>query len=218
MIEDDLPAEFLASERALEAKYLASTDPIRQSGFGGGAERWRAERSPILDAVKEDGALLDVGCANGYLLECLVAWGRERGRVIDPFGVDIGPRLIDRARARLPGYAEHFWVADAWTWTPPRRFRYVYALWDCVPFDHLAEFARRLLERAVEPGGRLILGAYGSRSRKTEALDIGAFLVQTGYSVAGTSMGGNPPLNRFAWVDRDSTDSEGLALSPAGPG
>ncbi len=200
--DDDLPTDFLLRERACEEAYLDHVDPIRQSGFGGGAERWRAERSPILEAIDEDGSLLDVGCANGYLLECLVEWGRERGRSIEPYGVDIGPRLIEVARARLPRIADHFWVANAWTWVPPRRFRYVYALWDCVPIDRLAEYVRRLLDRAVEPGGRLILGAYGSRSRGIAPLDVAAFLREAGYAVAGSTQGGASPITCFAWVDR----------------
>src|ERR671937_40228 len=66
-----LPPSFLQHLAHLEAAYLRETDPIRQSGFSGGAERWRAERSPILLAIPESGTVLDVGCANGYLLECL---------------------------------------------------------------------------------------------------------------------------------------------------
>jgi hypothetical protein len=69
----DLPPDFLNRARSLEASYLQTDDPIRQSGFGGGSERWRAERSPILNAIESDGDMLDIGCANGYLLECLVA-------------------------------------------------------------------------------------------------------------------------------------------------
>jgi len=63
-----LPPEFLARVRALEDAYLASDDPIEQSGFHSGPIRWRAEREPILDAVEGDGSFLDVGWANGYLL------------------------------------------------------------------------------------------------------------------------------------------------------
>jgi hypothetical protein len=66
---DELPADFLRDLDALESSYLASSDPILQSGFGGGPERWRAERSPLLDAVNTNGTFLDVGCANGFLLE-----------------------------------------------------------------------------------------------------------------------------------------------------
>ena len=32
------------------------------------------------------------------------------------------------AKQRLPQYASHFWVANAWEWLPPRQFRYVYSL------------------------------------------------------------------------------------------
>ncbi|MBN1345736.1 MAG: class I SAM-dependent methyltransferase [Phycisphaerae bacterium] len=195
-----LPAEFLRHIEALEESFLQAEDPIRQSGFGGGPDRWRAEREPILDAVEGDGDLLDVGCANGYLLECLVGWGRQRGLTLMPFGLDLGARLIGLARRRLPEYASNFFVGNAWDWEPGRRFRYVYSLYDCVPVEYLREYARRLLDVAVEPGGRLIMGAYGSRSRCEEPFGIAEFLRSSGLEVAGTSHGGDPSLTEFAWV------------------
>ena len=116
--------------KALEDAYLRETDPIRQSGFSGGATRWRAERGPILDAIDSDGDLLDIGCANGYLLECLVRWGEERGLMLTPHGLDQGVRLIELARGRLPKYADNFHVGNAWDWRPQRKYRYVYMLYD----------------------------------------------------------------------------------------
>jgi SAM-dependent methyltransferase len=211
-----LPPDFLARAQSLEASYLQSDDPIRQSGFGGGAERWRAEREPILEAIEADGDLLDIGCANGYLLECLVAWGAERGLALTPFGVDIGPALVAEAKRRQPESAHNFWVANAWDWRPPRRFRYVYTLYDIacpeqsaptgersrrVPEDLLAPYVQRLLERVVEPGGRLIVGAYGSRSRGTPPFDIAGFLEDAGYRLVARTMAGEPPIVAFAWVD-----------------
>src|SRR5262245_59123546 len=133
----ELSAAFLERLRALERSYLRETDPVRQSGFGGGHERWRVERELFLDALIEDGDLLDVGCANGFLLECLVAWAQERHLRLTPYGVDFGEALIDCAKRRLPQYASHFWVANAWDWVPPRTFRYVYTIHDCVPEDLL---------------------------------------------------------------------------------
>ena len=88
MTDESLPDSFLAEIRALEDAYLRTDDPIRRSGFGGGSERWRAERSPILEAVTGDGDLLDIGCAVGYLAECLVEWGAERGVRLTPHGID----------------------------------------------------------------------------------------------------------------------------------
>lgn len=79
-----LPSTFLSKLQALEKAYLHSSDPAEQSGFYGRPERWRAEREPILEAISADGELLDTSCANGYLLECLVAWGRERGVSLIP--------------------------------------------------------------------------------------------------------------------------------------
>jgi len=150
---DPLPPVFLAELGALEASYLERTDPIGQSGFGG-AERWRAEREPILEAITEDGDLLDVGCANGYLLECLVAWGRERGLTLTPYGVDQGARLIALARERQPRWAGHFFVGNAWDWHPPRRFRSVYALLDLVPPDYGARFLWTEKGRLEDATGR----------------------------------------------------------------
>ena len=197
-----LPPEFLARVRSLEDAYLASDDPIEQSGFHGGPVRWRAEREPIVQAVEGDGSFLDIGCANGYLLECLVRWARERRIELEPFGVDIGPRLIAAARRRLPGFRDNLWVAEASDWQPPRRFRYVYTLADCVPESSLRVYVSRLLERAVEPRGRLIVGSYGSRSRAEPPLDIVGFLESCGLNVLGRAHVGAPPITPFAWADR----------------
>ena len=197
----DLPDEFLRHLEALESSYLRTDDPIRQSGFGGGPERWRAERSPIIDAVDQSGTFLDVGCANGYLLECLVTWAMQRGIRLIPYGVDASQRLIDLARVRLAQYAANFYAVNAWDWEPPMRFRYVYTLHDSIPGEYLAPYMRRLTEEAVEAGGRFILGAYGSRSRQTAPCNVVEALTSAGYEVAGSSSAGDPPIARFAWVD-----------------
>lgn len=194
-------AGFTARILALEAAYLASDDPIVQSGYSGGSERWRAKRSPILQGIAGDGDLLDVGCANGWLLRCLVDWGAERGLRLTPHGVDIGARLIAEAMHRHPGLEANFHVADAWDWRPPRRYRYVYSLYDVSPDHLLGSYVRLLLDRVVEPRGRLILGAYGSRSAGTPPFDIPGFLAKNGYTIAGKAMGGEPPVTSFAWLD-----------------
>ncbi len=200
MPAERLPDEFLAELRRLEESYLRSEDPIVQSGFGGGPERWRREREVILEAVDSDGDFLGVGCANGYLLECLCRWARTRGIALTPYGLDYGPRLVELARRRFPPHANHFWVADAWDWRPPRRFRYVYSLSDCVPQALLGEYVRRLAAGCVEPGGTLIIGAYGSRSRREPAFDVGRFLRDGGHQLAGSASVGRPSTTCVAWV------------------
>ncbi len=199
---DDLPADYLDELKALEASYLAETDPIRQSGFGGGAIRWRREREPILYAIDQSGTVLDIGCANGYLLECLVAWGKERGLDITPYGLDIGAGLIALARHRLPDFAGNFFVGNAWSWQPNRPFKYVYMLLDQVPPRYMTQHLHRLMDQVVAPEGRLIAGSYGSRSRDIPAADVAEALGAAGFTVVGTASGGDDGVTRFAWADR----------------
>jgi hypothetical protein len=51
--------------------YLAAGNPRDQSGHDGNEARYRYNRMLILEAVDRDGKFLDVGCANGYLIESL---------------------------------------------------------------------------------------------------------------------------------------------------
>lgn len=191
--------EFLERCRRLESAYLESDDPIAQSGFAGGRERWVAERSPLIEATDRDGDFLDVGCANGLLAADVTEWAADRGFTLTPHGIDLGSRLVDLARSRLPEYADNFVTANAWTWQPDRRWTFVYSLLDLSPPELWYEWVHRLLGW-VEPGGRLILGSYGSRSRGVVPTDVTAVIQGCGLSVEGSSAGGEPVIARFAWT------------------
>ncbi len=191
---------FIAEAVALENLYLATDDPEKQSGYSGGRERWIAERSPIGRAIDRDGSFLDVGCANGRLLEDLIGWAADRGFRIEPHGIDIGPGLVEAAKQRLPEWSSNLTVADAWEWNAARRYTYVYSLLDTAPDDMLGAWIHRLAGW-VESGGRLILGAYGSRSRAIDPPDPAPHLTAAGLTVEGTATGGEPVTARYAWVD-----------------
>jgi hypothetical protein len=60
---------------------------------------------------------------------------------------------------------------------------------------------QHLLTAAVAPGGRLIMGAYGNRSRGEVPAHIGMLLCGLGFNVVGTASGGLPEMARFAWID-----------------
>ena len=202
----NLPESHLKSIRHLEAAYLRHDDPIRQSGFSGGLERWRSERSPLLDAIDDSGDFLDLGCANGYLLESVVEWAQESGIQLNPHGGDMNPLLVQEAIRRFPDQAHQFWVCNAWGWMPPIRFKWIYAIWDLVPIDILPTLASHLLKHALTQNGTLILGAYGSKSADESPLDIAQFLRTAGFPVAGEAAGGRlrrgGPVTRFAWIRR----------------
>jgi len=161
-----------------EEHYLASEDPRRQSGFGGDEARWEAARRPIVRAIDRPGTFLDVGCANGYLLESLVRWSPH---AIEPYGLDFSRRLVDVARARLPPWADRFYVGDALEWEPLRPFDFVRTELVYAPEPRWRELVERLLARAVLPGGRLIVCGYGSPRRGVPAHPVRRIVREWGY-------------------------------------
>ena len=61
---------------------------------------------------------MDIGCANGLLLQSLVSWAGEVGFAIRPHGLDFVPELIELARGRFPRERDNFIVANAFYWSP----------------------------------------------------------------------------------------------------
>jgi len=125
-----------------ERAYLSGADPRAQSGFDGSPERWEAARRAIVEAIDRPGTFLDVGCANGLLMESVVAWSAHE---LEPYGVDFAPGLVDLARARLPQWADRLWVGDAATWTPPFRFDFVHVRVEIGSLERVRGFGRRLI-------------------------------------------------------------------------
>jgi Methyltransferase domain len=125
-----------------EQAYLATDDPRAQSGFHGSAERWEAARRPIVEALDRDGTFLDIGCANGLLMESVVEWAPVE---IEPYGLDFAPALVELARRRLPQWADRIWVGDARTWTPPGRFDFVHTRLELGSLERIRGFGRRLI-------------------------------------------------------------------------
>jgi hypothetical protein len=77
--------EFFAEERSRhERAYLAN--PRRQSGFGRDAHDWERFRCVGAAPIETDASFLDIGCANGLLMESIV---NGHGHVVDPYGLEI---------------------------------------------------------------------------------------------------------------------------------
>jgi SAM-dependent methyltransferase len=156
----DLQTWFTNIRDVLETAYLTHDEPWKQSGMSGPAERWTALRKPIADCIDHSGSFLDIGCANGYLLECCLAWAAERDISIEPYGVDLSPRLIALAQQRLPQFADHLVVANAFEWLPPQRFDYVRTELVYVPAAYEQQYIKYLLTHYLKPDGRLLVANY----------------------------------------------------------
>ncbi|MEP9384092.1 class I SAM-dependent methyltransferase [Nocardioides sp. KR10-350] len=162
--------------------YLAAADVRGGSGHSGTADDWERTRGPLMAAITRAGDFLDVGCANGLLMESVHRWGAARGLAIEPYGVDIAPELADRARRRLPQWADRIWAANAADWVPARRWDYVRTGLEYVPDDAEEGFVAHLLEASVAPGGRLVVGKTNERRGD---VPIGDRLRSWGHRVTG---------------------------------
>ena len=185
----------------LETAYLRGRTVQQGSGFNGDAAAWRARREMIVDGIDRDGTFLDLGCANGLLMESVRAWAGERGHHIEPYGVDLAPGLVELARRRLPQWADRIEVGNAIAWRPAdgRRFTYVHTLLDCVPMRRRGDLVRHALTHLVEPGGRLLVSHYlGAGATDRTASE---HLRALGFAVAGTAAGRDRPREQTAWIE-----------------
>ena len=156
---------------ALADAYLAEDDPRWQSGFDGDPQLWREARAFLLDAVPHSGSFLDVGAANGHLIESLALWARERGIDLDFFGLELSPRLAATARNRLPALADQVFTGNVVDWSPRRRFTYVRTGLEYVPTDQAPALVQRLRDVFLEPGGRLLVGPI-SVDQRAETIEV----------------------------------------------
>lgn len=191
--DDSMERWFDASRTLLEDAYVAGQQPWQQSGFGlhsnRSYENWEAVRRPVADCLDQSGTFLDVGCANGYLLECVMRWVGERGIVLTPYGLDISDKLIALAKKHLPAYSHNLFVGNAFYWEPPRRFDYVRTELVYVPDELHAKFIKRITHQYLEPGGRLLVAEYRGRNNPEAALSIDQYVAQLGFSVTAVTRG-----------------------------
>ncbi len=190
MNDEELARWFEQNKKALETAYLAGTLPWQQSGFGlrtpRSAQDWEALRRPIADCIESTGTFMDIGCANGYLLECILRWTQERGIQMIPYGLDFSEKIMALAQARLPQYASHLFVGNAWDWEPPMTFDYVNTTLDYVPHELHEAFVNRLLQCYLHPEGHLLVAEYLGRSVNPLPLKVPVdqYLGQLGFGVA----------------------------------
>jgi SAM-dependent methyltransferase len=153
---------FAEVKQILENAYIVAATPWQQSGKRGTFEDWMRLRLPNLAPVNRPGTYLDVGCANGYLLECLLAWTQLKGVKIEPYGLDLSLKLVTLAKKRLSTYTNNIYRGNIWDWQPLRRFDYVRTELDYVPYNYRKLLIERLLREFLEEDGKLLLSHYRS--------------------------------------------------------
>jgi hypothetical protein len=186
---EDLDAWFAEVKQILETAYATAPTPWQQSGKSGTFEDWVRLRLPNLAPVEHSGTYLDIGCANGYLLECLLAWSKLKNSEIVPFGLDYSAELIALARSRLPIYTNNFYIGNLWNWCPPQRFDYVRTELEYVPRNYRKPLIERLKQEFLMEDGKLIISQYRSRRDDLTKAWINDELAVWGFEVMATYSG-----------------------------
>jgi len=185
------------------ALYLSHDNPRAQSGHGGSAQHYAFAHLPIIDAIYKDGTFLDVGCANGHLMEMVHQWAAALGFDVPVYGVDISEGLLGLAKNRLPQWNDHFYLGNAFYWRPAQKFDYVHiGGLGGVPEDDERALFGHLMKHYVADGGRLILGpcwqhegddrSFGIRRLLDSGVTPSGYVEKTHYN--------RPGLIRKAWL------------------
>lgn len=160
----------------LEAAACLGADTVYEgAGHPGSPAEWEEANRLLVGALHKSGSFLDVGCANGLLMESLAAWAQQAGRRIDPHGLEMSPELVQVARSRLPHWAGRIHAGNVLHWEPPQRYTFVRTCLDYVPRTRRAELVQRILDDFLEPGGRLLLGVLDQERTNAVAAQIQAW-------------------------------------------
>jgi hypothetical protein len=189
---------------------------LLEGSFSKGSDysEWEAKRKFIVTAIDVDGSLLDVGCANGFLLMSLKAWSQHN---LECYGIDIREDLVEDARALFPGQEGNFSASDVRDFAQfgidsfPKSFDYIFwnflGSWD-ISEDVWSTTFHRLLAKTRR---RLIVGLYGSNDwvknslrwrseRENLILRLDSFR-KSGIEFTGYELNANGFNNIIAWID-----------------
>jgi SAM-dependent methyltransferase len=156
--------------------------------YNGTFATWTAARRFIATAIHKSGTILDIGCANGFLLRCLQEWSPY---TLIPYGIDKDVSRVSDANKLFSSKTKQFANVTLENLERlkesglPESFDFVYwNVWNNTHFDNSFEVGRvELTFKAVRKGGRLILGFYDDSavSRETKIRR----LMTLGFNISG---------------------------------
>jgi hypothetical protein len=179
--------------------YVAAATAEAGSGHSGTAADWEYSRGVVGEAIPGGArTFLDVGCANGLLMESVHRWSG-----VEPSGLEIAPELAALARRRYPRWAARIFVGNALHWEPPARFDVVRTGLEYVPRPRRHALVGHLLERVVSRGGRLVVGKF---NEEVDRRALEAEVASYGHAIAGRAERPHRSEPRLAyrvfWIDR----------------
>ncbi len=146
-------------------------DPVRAAELiegscvhGADYELWEKQRRFIAQIIHHPGSIIDIGCANGFLLWCLQEWSEY---TLTPYGIDVNDEYLEGAKKLFTEYGKNFELVSFRDFIAGNHhllevYDFIYwNVWDNWQFDESEKYQQvsDLLEM-VKPDGRLIMGFY----------------------------------------------------------
>lgn len=162
------------AKKVIEDSYFSSSDPVKN---------WEEARKLISIPIDESGSILDIGCANGFLLRSLEYWSQKE---LNSYGIDTEAKNIENAKDIFPNAKDHFLhmsfidLIKNYPSIFPEKFDYIlWAVW--VNFNIKKDHIEFLLKHLTE-GGKLVLAFYPDNSADpSDVLGNEQRLVSLGY-------------------------------------
>ena len=128
-------------------------------------DEWEKGRKFIANQIDKDGSILDIGCANGFLLICLESWS---GKKLEKYGIDTNGDLIIQGKKLFPELEKRLKITglESFRWLEefdlPSKYDFIYwNVWDNFIFNEdKLNGLEELINLRLKENGKLILGFY----------------------------------------------------------
>jgi len=181
----------------------------------GDYKEWEDKRRFIARAINDNGTILDIGCAGGFLLRSLQEWSEYE---LIPYGIDINGSAIEQSKRLFPAIKDHFLEMDLRNLAQlpsfgfPEQYDFIYlSTGDDVDIldSQWSDFIKTVILPMTQK--RLILGFYGTNAFPFESQkwkeererieQILENLKKTGLSISGTEINPTQFNQAIAWID-----------------
>ena len=145
---------------------------------------------------------MDIGSANGYLVDCLTNWMKHSGLNLEFFGLEISRELTELSKKNFPHLKDHFFNGNVLDWIPQEKYDFVFTMiLFGIPEQLREKYITRILEMYLKKGGRLIFEEL--EMGKTEEFLSRLNIKLSGWCIKRTNdmKGKGPWERRFIWID-----------------
>lgn len=150
------------AKKLIEDCYFSGSDPVR---------KWEEARKLVALPFDKEGSVLDIGCANGFLLKSIEHWSNKK---LNCYGIDLVESNIVNAKILFPDTTDHFETKsfEEFLTNYPSNFpeAFDYIIWAVWVNHEVQKTEIEYMLKHLRDNGKLILAFYPDKA--TDPSDI----------------------------------------------